>query len=178
VCFVQGDARDLSSVGSSGERFDVILMPYGVAHHFLSIEDRRAVWRAAHSRLSPGGLFVVDITMPAFASLAQAEGGSPRVRDLDVCGGDGRHLRRTVARRYDEATQRLTMDFQYEVVEPDGSWYAYPSPFVMYVYRAQELTRLFQSTGFDIERLIGSYAGEPYTDASRQLIALARPHVQ
>ena len=175
VRFVQGDARDLSSVGPSAERFDVILMPYGVAHHFLTYEDRLAAWQAAHGRLSPGGLFVVDITMPDHASLAESNESGPRALDLDACGDNGRHLRRTVAQRYDAATRRLTMEFQYEVTEPDGSWYAYPSTFVMYVYQAQELTRLFQSTGFTVERLVGSYAGEPYDNDSHQLIALARP---
>jgi ubiquinone/menaquinone biosynthesis C-methylase UbiE len=175
VCFVQGDARDLTSAGAADERFDVILMPYGVAHHFLTSEDQDAAWRAAHRRLSPEGLFAVDITMPDPASLAEMQEGSPRTLDLDVEGVDGRHLRRTVAQRYDTATQRLTMEFQYEVTEPDGSWYAYPSTFVMYVYQAQELTRLFQTTGFTVERLVGSCAGEPYTNDSRQLIALARP---
>jgi hypothetical protein len=67
------------------------------------------------------------------------------------------------------------MEFQYEVTEPDGNWYAYPSTFVMYVYQTQELTRLFQSTGFAVERLVGSYAGEPYDNGSHHLIALARP---
>jgi SAM-dependent methyltransferase len=175
VCFVQGDARDLASVGPPGERFDAFLMPYGVAHHFLTSEDRLAAWQAAHGRLSPGGLFVVDITMPDPAALAPAQECGPRALDLDVEGVDGRHLRRTVAQRYETATQRLTMEFQYEVTEPNGSWYAYPSTFVMYVYQTQELTRLFQSTGFAIERLVGSYAGEPYTSDSHQLIALARP---
>jgi SAM-dependent methyltransferase len=175
VRFVQGDARDLSSVGPSAERFDVILMPYGVAHHFLTNEDRLAAWRAAHGRLSPGGLFVVDITMPDLASLAETQNSSPRALDLDVEGADGRHLRRTVAQRYDATTQRLTMEFQYEVTEPDGSWYAYPSTFVMYVYQTLELTELFQRTGFTVNRLIGSYAGELYDSGSHQLIALARP---
>jgi SAM-dependent methyltransferase len=174
VRFVQGDARDLSSVAPSAERFDVILMPYGVAHHFLTNEDRLAAWRAAHGRLSPGGLFVVDITMPDPISLAEAQNGSPRSPDLDACGDDGRHLRRTVAQRYDATTRRLMMEFQYEVIEPDGCWYAYPSTFVMYVYQTRELARLFQSTGFTVERLVGSYAGEPYTNDSHQVIALAR----
>jgi ubiquinone/menaquinone biosynthesis C-methylase UbiE len=175
VRFVQGDARDLSSVRPSAEHFDVILMPFGVAHHFLTNEDRLAAWRAACGRISPSGLFVVDITMPDLASLAETQNSSPRALDLDVEGADGRHLRRTVAQRYETTTQRLTMEFQYEVTEPDGSWYAYPSTFVMYVYQTQELRELFQSTGFQVERLVGSYAGELYTNGSRHLIALARP---
>jgi SAM-dependent methyltransferase len=175
--FVRGDARNPLAVGRTGERFDVILTPYGVAHHFITLEDQTAAWRAARERLAPGGLFAVDITIPDLASLRQST-GSPRALDLDVCGVDRRHLRRTVAQRYEAATRLLTMDFQYEVVEPDGTWYAYPSTFVMYVYHAQELTRLFQSTGFQVERLIGSYAGEPYINDSHHLIALARPAAQ
>jgi SAM-dependent methyltransferase len=175
VCFIQGDARDLSSVGPPAERFDVILAPYGVAHHFLTDEDRLAAWQAAHGRLPPGGLFAVDITMPDAASLAGSQESSPRALDLDVEDVDGRRLRRTVAQRYDATTQRLTMEFQYEVTEPDGSWYAYPSTFVMYVYHLQELTQLFQRTRLTVERLVGSYAGEPYDSGSHQLIALARP---
>jgi SAM-dependent methyltransferase len=175
VQFIQGDACDLSSVGPPRQHFGVILMPYGVAHHFLTSEEQTTIWRAAHGRLAPGGLFAVDITMPDPALLAEAQNSSSRLPDLDVCGADGRHLRRTVAQRYDAATQRLTMEFQYEVMEPDGSWYAYPSTFVMYVYHAQELMGLFQSTGILVERLVGSYAGESYTKDSHQLIALARP---
>jgi SAM-dependent methyltransferase len=175
VRFVHGDARDLISAGAVGERFDVILAPYGVAHHFVTIEEQTAAWRAVQNRLAPGGLFVVDVTMPDLALLVEAQACGPRVLDLDVWSADGRHLRRSVARGYDAATQRLTMEFHYEVVEPDGSWHAYPSTFVMYVYHAQELMRLFQSTGFMVERLIGSYSGEPYGNDSHQLIALARP---
>src|SRR5262245_19342445 len=36
VRLFQGDARDLSSVGPPAARFDVILAPYGVAHHLLT----------------------------------------------------------------------------------------------------------------------------------------------
>jgi SAM-dependent methyltransferase len=172
--FIQGDARDLAAVGSPGDCFDMILMPYGVAHHFLTSEDQTAAWSAARGRLAPGGLFAVDITVPDLASLTEAQDGGPRAPDLDVCGADGRHLWRTAAGRYDAATRRLTIDFQYEVTEPDGSWYAYPSTFVMYVYHAQELTQLFRSTGFLVERLIGSYSGDPYDNDSHQLIVLAR----
>jgi SAM-dependent methyltransferase len=175
VRFEHGDARDLVSAGAVRERFDVILMPFGVAHHFVTIEEQNAAWRTVRNRLTPSGLFVVDVTAPDLASLVEAQAGSPRVLDLDVCSADGRHLRRSVARHYDAATQRLTMEFHYEVVEPDGSWYAYPSTFVMYVYHAQELMRLFQSAGFVVERLVGSYSGEPYGNDSHQLIALARP---
>jgi SAM-dependent methyltransferase len=176
--FVQGDARDLLAVGRPGERFDVILMPYGVAHHFITSEDQTGAWRAAHERLTPGGLLAVDVTAPDLTSLVDAENGSPRAPDLDVWSVDGRHLQRTVAQSYDAATQRLTMDFHYEVTEPDGARRAYPSTFVMYVYHAQELTRLFQSTGFQVERLLGSYSGDPYDDDSHHLIVLARPAAQ
>src|SRR6185312_13955504 len=94
--FVQGDARDHSALGRPDKRFDVILMPYGVAHHFITLEEQTAAWRSAHERLERGGLFAVDVTMPDLTSLVDGENGSPRACDLDVWGMDGRHLRRTV----------------------------------------------------------------------------------
>jgi SAM-dependent methyltransferase len=169
--FMQGDARVLALE----DRFDVILMPYGVAHHFVTREDQLAAWGNTRRHLAPGGLFAVDVTAPDLVLLACAQDGIPRAPDLDVWGEDGRHLRRSVAKRYDAATQRLTMDFEYEVTEPDGTRRAYPSTFVMYVYYPQELRLLCESAGFHVERLLGAYSSAPFAYHSRQLIALARP---
>ena len=176
VRFVQGDARDLSSVGPSAERFDVILMPYGVAHHFLTYEDRLAAWQAAHGRLSPGGLFVVDITMPDLASLAESQESSPRALDLDACG-DGRTPSatngRAALRRCNPAPDdgvsvrgdgagwvlvRLSLDLRDVCLSGAGTDTALPEHRIR--GRAAESDRM---------------VGEPYDNDSHQLIALARP---
>lgn len=169
--FVQGDIRDCAFA----EPFDLILMPYGAAHHLATIADQLAAWRNVHRLLTPGGLFVVDLCAPNFAQLAAARGGTtPREEDLVTAGADGQLLRRTVAVSYDAAEQEAVMDYRYAVRDAAGNERRYASPFAMHVYYPRELALLFATTGFHLERQLGSYAGEPFGGDSPQLIALAR----
>lgn len=169
--FVQGDIRDCAF----DEPFEIVLMPYGAAHHLTTVEEQLAAWRNAHRHLTPGGLLVVDLSAPDLTQLAEASGRTtPRAEDLVAEGDEGQQLRRTVAVSYDVANQKALLDFRYVVRDADGEERRYESPFAMHVYYPRELAFLFTATGFTLERLLGSYAGEPFSDGSPQLIALGR----
>jgi SAM-dependent methyltransferase len=170
VQFVQGDVRFLQL----DEHFDVILMPYGVAHHLTDLDEQIAAWESVHKHLMPGGLFAVDLVAPDLPLMAQALHGVPRSIDLDVHRDDGRHIRRSVAVNYEPTLQQATFAFVYDVVDADGTHRHYQSPFAMHVYYPYELELLFRLTGFYLERFVGSYAGEPFTASSSLMIALAR----
>ncbi len=179
----QGDARGLDGAlhqlhrlagAEDSAAFDVILMPYGVAHHFTTPDEQLSVWRGARRWLRAGGLLAVDVTAPDLERLlAGRDAPTPRRLDLEVsCGG--RTLRRTVATRYDAATQQETLAYDYHVSEVDGAVRDYRSQFTMRVYFPRELALLFGATGFGMERLLGSYRGEPYRARSPLLLALGR----
>jgi SAM-dependent methyltransferase len=74
--FVQGDARALDLEG----QYDAVLMPFGAAHHLHALDDQIAAWRGVRRVLRPGGLFVVDVSAPDLAMLAQAGTGFGRGR--------------------------------------------------------------------------------------------------
>jgi len=168
---IEGDIRDCAFA----EPFEIILMPYGAAHHLTTIEDQLAAWRNARHLLAPEGLFVVDLSAPNLAQLAAACGRTtPRAEDLVAEGDAGQRLRRTVAVSYDAVDQEALLDYRYVVRDADGGERRYESPFAMHVYYPRELALLFMSTGFTLERLLGSYEGEPFGNASPQLIALGR----
>ncbi|HZR42423.1 MAG TPA: class I SAM-dependent methyltransferase [Ktedonobacteraceae bacterium] len=169
--FVESDVR----FWRTDERFDVVLMPYGIAHHLTCLEDRLAAWRGVHMLLKARGLFAVDVCAPDFSLLASSIHGTRRHVDLDIQGNDGRHLWRSVVTRYCPTTQQVMQDYEYDVTEADGSHHHYHSPFDMHVYYPCELKLLFQLTGFRLERLLGSYSGEPFGDRSPLILALARP---
>lgn len=169
--FVAADLRQLPL----RERFDVVLLPYGTAHHLATLDDQLAVWRAVRRLVAPHGLFAVDVCAPDLALLARARERTDRAEDLVARGDDGRVLRRSVAVTYDAATQQAVFDYAYVVQQPDGASHEYQSPFAMHVYYPRELLLLFQATGFHVEQIIGSYAGEPFGATSPLLIALARP---
>ena len=176
----QGDARDLECAprprdGTAGAHpFDVILMPYGVAHHFISSDEQLSVWRGARRWLRAGGLLAVDVVAPDLERLARGLGArTPRRRDLEV-SHSGRTLSRTIATRYCAASQVERLTFDYSIAEADGQRRDYRSAFAMRVYFPRELELLFRTTGFSVERMLGSYAGEPYTAQAPLLLTLGR----
>lgn len=173
-----GDARDLDSALRSCDGpttiFDVILMPYGVAHHLTTADTRLNAWRGARRWLRAGGLLAVDVAAPNVARMAAGRTGeTPRACDLEV-SRDGRTLHRTVATQYDSAAQVEMHAYEYHVREPDGAERDYRSNFKMYVYFPHEIETLFRATGFALERLIGSYRGEPFAADSPLQIGLGR----
>lgn len=174
-----GDVRDLDSALTGEDKdahlFDVILMPYGIAHHLLEVDDQVAAWRAARRRLRSGGLLAVEVTAPDLEQLRAGMGGpTPRQPDLDVSDTSGRALHRTVSRWYDSARQQETQDYEYDIHQPDGLRRTYRSPFAMHVYFPRELELLFRMTGFALERLIGTYASDPFGAGSPMMIGLGR----
>jgi SAM-dependent methyltransferase len=175
-----GDARDLDGAlhqldgAASTQVFDVILMPYGVAHHLTAPDDPLSAWRGARRWLRAGGVLAVDVAAPDLGRLlAGLASPTPRRLDLEVSRA-GRTLRRTVATRYDATTQLETLTYNYHVSDANGAVRDYRSRFVKRVYFPRELALLFCATGFTVERLLGSYSGEPYSVRSPLLLALGR----
>lgn len=168
--FVRGDVLTLNA----DDRYDVALMPYGTGHHLQALDEQIAVWRGVRQRLAPGGLFAVDLVAPDLAMLAQAREGTSRAEDLAISDAEGHSLRRSAAVTYGVAAQRALFNYEYESRGPDGTRHDYASPFAMHVYYPRELELLFRLTGFRVERVLGSYAGEPFADRSPLMIALGR----
>jgi hypothetical protein len=81
---------------------------------------------------------------------------------------------RTVASRYAPATQVITHAYEYQVTDRDGGRRCYPSAFAMHVYFPHQMELLCRYTGFTVEAMLGSYAGEPFGDHSELMITLAR----
>jgi ubiquinone/menaquinone biosynthesis C-methylase UbiE len=170
VQLVLGDVRSLDM----GECFDVILMPYGIAHHLISLNDQLASLRNVSKHLKAGGLLAIDIQAPDVTFLARALAGLPGTIDLDIHKENGHHLCRSQLTQYAQSTQLAVHDYSYDVTDAKGMHRHYQSPFAMHVYYPREMELLLRLTGFRLERFIGSYTNEPFTDSSSLMITLAR----
>lgn len=170
LTLVQGDVRTMRLPW----RFELIALPYGIAHHLVEVDDQIAALRSAREHLHPGGLLCVDLGAPDLQFLAQAQQGVPRHVDMEAEAPSGHRLTRTVASTYTPAQQRAVHAYRYESVRPDGTKDAYPSDFTMHVFFPRELELLCRHTGFRIERMLGSYDGTPYANDSSLMIVLAR----
>ncbi|MGH2344365.1 MAG: class I SAM-dependent methyltransferase [Chloroflexota bacterium] len=168
--YVQGDVRS----ARLPERFEVILLPYGVAHHLVALDDQLAAWHNLHHHLKSRGLLCIDLAAPDFNQLSQALTKTQPERDLDARTPDGRLLTRTVTSRFDRPTQLATHMYRYRAKGPDGKERRYRSDFAMHVYFPREVELLCRGAGFRVERMLGSYSGEPFDNHSELLITLAR----
>ena len=170
VRLVQGDVRDPRLDGC----FDTVIMPYGAAHHLLEIDEQIAAFTSVRQHMPKGALFCIDVAAPQLDELAPAQKVTSRRQDIDVHAADGRRLRRTVASHYAPATQEALHAYEYEAIDPDGEQRRYRSNFAMHIFYPRELELLCLHSGFQVERIIGSYTGKPFCDDSSLMIAMAR----
>lgn len=170
LTLVQGDVRTMQLPWL----FELIALPYGIAHHLTEVDDQIAAFQSAREHLNPGGLLCIDLGAPDMEFLAHAQQGVSRHVDLEAQTPGGHRLTRTVASTYTSVEQRAVHAYRYKSEKPDGGVDSYPSDFTMHVFFPREVELLCRHTGFLVERMLGSYDGEPYADHSSLMIVLAR----
>lgn len=170
--FIVADMRDFDLAQFDNQPFDLIYVPYNSMAHMQAIDDQLAVFRHAVACLAPEGHFVVDVFSPALAQLAASKPPAPVSLDLDLdhpCEGVNRMLR-YISRLYTPDTQQERITFIYEQYRDDGSVQKQVANFSSHTYFPRELELLLRLAGLSISQRWGSYAGEPFTDASPLMI--------
>jgi SAM-dependent methyltransferase len=174
VAFESGDMRTWDSSG----RFDLVLIGCSSIAHLLTLEDRLAVWRRVHQLLSPGGWFVVDVTMPDIRMFAASLETPPRaLLEIDVDRFDADRQERLVRSRttvYDAYEQRAQIRFLYDKFRKGQPVDRYISDFESYVYFPSELRLLFLHTGFVVRDVHGDYRFRPPRTGVRELVMMAQ----
>ncbi len=151
VSFLKGDMRDWPG---SGDAFDAVLITCCSVSHLLTLDDRRHTWAAAFRLLRPGGVFILDVRVPDFATLAESQRVRPRAfvaLDIDATrrslGEDARLLRCT-ATTYDPHLQRADVRLIYDRFHQRALAERLVADFASHVYFPAELELLFVSAGF------------------------------
>ena len=172
LSFVSGDMRDWRT----DTPFDLIVAPCSSLTHLLTLDDQIAAWRCAHANLTPGGRFVVDLTMPNLAAYADSMHTPPRTFvELDVDTRDpvdGTRLLRYKTTRYRPDQQRAEIRFLYDKFAVADDVDRYVSDFDAHVYYPREVELLFRLTGFRVEAWLGDYSLRPLKGTSRQMISI------
>jgi len=174
VRFVQGDLREWSDAAP----FDLVITPCGTLSHFLTIDDQIAAWTRAHDNLTPGGRFLVDLTMPDHAAYGDSMRTPPRTPvEIDIDTQDpetGVRLLRYKTTEYLAHEQRARIRFIYDKLGRDGAVDRYVSDFEAHVYYPREVDLLFRLTGFEVEHRYGDYSMRALKRTSRALIVIGR----
>lgn len=158
---IQADMRTWQSESA----FDLIVIPCSSISHLLALEDQLAAWNQCRRNLTPGGRFLVEITMPNMAIFADSFNVPPRALvEIDVDKwdqSDGVRFIRRKTSRYLSHEQCAQTRFLYEKYQNGRAVDGYIDDFVGHVFFPRELQLLFIHTGFEIEQTFGDYRGGP-----------------
>ena len=160
VSFVKGDMRDWPG---SGDAFDAVLITCCSVSHLLTLDDRRHTWATAFRLLRPGGVFILDVRVPDFATLSESQRVRPRAfvdLDIDATGrspGEAARLLRCTATTYDPHLQRADVRLIYDRFHQRALAERLVADFASHVYFPAELELLFVSAGFEIVQEYGDY---------------------
>jgi Methyltransferase domain len=141
----EGDMRDLDL----GERAALVYCPFRALRHLSTWADRRRTFERVGASLQPGGRFAWN----AFAF------------DYSIAARlDGRHQDEPVP----HTTRYSVGDNRIDITLDDGAkssiWWA----------TKNEWLGLLDVAGLELEALYGGFAGEPFTDDSREYVFVAR----
>ena len=171
---IQADMRTWQSESA----FDLIVIPCSSISHLLTLQDQLAAWNQCRRNLTPGGRFLVEITMPNMATFADSFNVPPRALvEIDVDKwdeSDGVRFIRRKTSRYLSHEQCAQTRFLYEKYQNGRAVDGYIDDFVGHVFFPRELQLLFIHTGFEIEQTFGDYRGGPLKSNSPLIIMIGK----
>jgi len=154
------------------EEFGLVFLACNTANHLLEPEDAIACFRRAADHLRPGGLLVIDNSVPDFAAMAEADGVEEAADYVNPV--TGLQLVCRFSARFDFPNQREVNEIELE--ERDGTEITRQirAETVMTWYTPRELSLLLTAAGLPAEGVYGSLRRDPLTADSREMIAIAR----
>jgi len=161
------------------ERFGLIYIPFRSFQHLLTVGDQLSCLTCVREHLVPGGRFAVDIFNPSITMIAEwlgpRRGSVAKRRDDFYNPRTERMVKGWETHTYRLADQIVESAFIDEEVGEDGTALsrAYRDLVLRIIYRF-EMEHLLARAGFEIEALYGDCERSELTDASPELVFVAR----
>ena len=169
VEWIQGDMRNVKLE----ESCNLAICAFNSFLCLLSLDEALAFLRNAKEHLAPGGLLGIEVS--AFGPEELSDGRDPGLRHDFTRELPRGKLERFSVSRYDAASQILVMQLFYETYGPEGNLESKRKhELAIRVVGRGELELMLRLAGFEVEAIYGGFEGEPFTDESDHLIALAR----
>jgi SAM-dependent methyltransferase len=168
VSLVEGDLTEFRIEAD----FGLVFLVCNTANHLLTPDDAIRCFRRAAAHLNPGGLFVVDNSVPDFAAMAESDGVG-EVSDY-VNPVTGLQLVCRFEARFDFPNQREWNVIDLEEREGTTVTRRVQAETEMTWYNPRELSLLLSAAGLPPEGIYGSLDRSPLTAESREMIAISR----
>lgn len=171
VTLHEGDARDFDL----GSTFQLIIAPFRVLQHLVTIEDQLRCLHSVARHLAPGGQFIFDVFNPQFHLLTSARTEETN-ETPELPLPDGRTMRRAfrVARvRWIEQVSEV--ELIYYVAERQGApAKRHVQAFDMRWYLRAELIHLLARAGLRATEILGNFDASPLVDGAPEQVVIAQ----
>jgi len=151
-----------------GLTFPLIIAPFRVVQHLITVDDQLQFLGTAARHLTPTGSLIFDVFNPRFDALTSAD-GVEREDTPELQLPDGRTLRRGA-----RVTRVRWVD---QVSETELIYYVggkrYVQAFDMRWYLAAELQHLLARGGFRVREMYGDFARGPLVDGSPEIVLIS-----
>jgi SAM-dependent methyltransferase len=172
VSLQEGDVRDLNLPGSETP-VPFAMAPFRVFQHLITVDDQLRALAAVKRHLAPRGYFAFDVFNPNFG-LMTADRSAEAEDTPERPVGDGRFFRRAArVIRIRWVEQVSEIELIYYVRDADKVS-RFVQAFDMRWYTPTELEHLLARAGFAVEAIYGSFDRNPLTDASNEILVVAR----
>lgn len=165
-----GDARDFSL----GKTFPLVIAPFRILQHIVTIDDQLRCLGSVARHLSPGGRFVFDVFNPTFRYLTM-DRSAEREETPRFQLPDGRAMSRSfrVPRvRWIEQVSESELIY-YVYGSPDEEPVRHVQAFDMRWYLRAELVHLLARAGFTVRDIFGNFDRSPLRDDSPEMVVVA-----
>jgi SAM-dependent methyltransferase len=169
VTLLQGDMRRLPELELEPSSFPLILAPFNVLMHLITIEEQDSTLAAVRGLLAPGGVLALDLFMPRFGPL----GVLRQVPEWSTAAGAGGQL--FLLQEVDEDAQLVTSRYYLDTVAADGSLRRRSVELKQRYYYRFELERALRHAGFSRISVAGGFDQGRWHSAASHLVVTARP---
>ncbi|MDP9033781.1 MAG: class I SAM-dependent methyltransferase [Myxococcota bacterium] len=167
VKLVTGDMRRVRL----DRRFPLVVCAFNTALHLYDRRDVERFLASVRDHLAPGGLFLVDLSMPPLTDLARDPArpyNAPRFKHPTA----GVVVKNREYFDYDPIRQVLFVSMEFEPVdEPSRRW---ATPLSHRQFFPQEWEALLHYNGFEVDRVEGDFTGGPLARNSEVMVWHAR----
>ena len=155
---------------SLGQKFDRVIMPYNSLYCLLTEQLVLNCFQSVRQHLQPEGLFCFDVYAIEEGELDDY----PLEPDLVVVlSGDDCTIDVWEQRSLDIAEQRFDAEYIYQIKNHDGGTYEVRHPIPQRFLYLEQLEQMLISCGLEIERLLGDFDGETFSEESPHMIVVA-----
>lgn len=169
VEFIQGDFRKLPF----RNEFDAVINMFTSFGYFDQAKENRKVLTSIYKALKPHGLAIIDLNNPV-ATIARINTLPNARQEKGVLHASSVSSLSNGLEVKTEHHVNITkmMWLMNRAWTENGARKKYVTNIKMYTL--QELSKLITSIGFNIQKVLGNFSGEPFTTSSRRMIFLIK----